>query len=160
MSNISVQKLENEALKTLPVFEQVEKRIEAVRSRAFELFEMRGCELGHELEDWLKAEREVFGWPAAEMVEKDKEYELRMILAGFDANDVQVTASPSCIIVDAQTKYVVWTGFGSNDVYRRFEIPHPIDVDKTMAMLDKGILRITAAKAAATKEEPLVAAAT
>jgi len=167
MSNVAVQKVENEALKTLPVFEQIEKRIEDVRCRAFELFERRGCELGHELEDWLKAEREVFGWPTAEMIEKDKEYEFQMALAGFDAKDVGVTASPSEIIVHAQTKSemkaedsnVVWTEFGSNDLYRRFGIPQPIDVDKTRATLDKGILRITVARVAATKDEPIVAAA-
>jgi HSP20 family molecular chaperone IbpA len=157
MSNVAVQKVENETLKTLPVFEQIEKRIEDVRSRAFELFERRGCELGQELEDWLKAEREVFAWPTAEMAEKDKEYEFQMALAGFDAKDVGVTASPSEIIVHAQSESekkteesnVVWTEFGSNDVYRRFGVPRPIDVDKTRATLDKGILRITAAKAAA-----------
>ena len=167
MSNVAVQKVENEALKTLPVFEQIEKRIEDVRRRAFELFERRGCEVGHELEDWLKAEREVFGWPADKMTERDNEYELQMALAGFDAKDVGVTASPSEIIVHAQTESekkteesnVVWTAFGSKDVYRRFGIPRPIDVDKTRATLDKGILRITAVKAAAAaKEEPIVPA--
>ncbi len=167
MSNVAVQKVENEALKTLPVFEQIEKRIENVRRRAFELFERRGCEFGRDLEDWLKAEREVFGWPAAEMIEKGKEYEFQMALAGFDAEDVGVTASPLEIIVHAQNESekkteesnVVWTEFGSNDVYRQFGIPEPIDVDKTRATLDKGILRITAVKAAAAKEKPIVAGA-
>ena len=168
MSNVAVQKLENEALKTLPVFEQIEKRIEDVRRRAFELFERRGCELGREVEDWLQAEREVFGWPAAEMIEKDREYELQMALAGFDAKAVQVTASPSAIIVHAQNESVkkteesnvVWTEFASNDVNRQFEMPQPIEVDKTRATLDKGILRITAAKAAAAaKQESIMAVA-
>ena len=80
MSNIAVQKVENETLKALPVFEEIERRIQEVRGRAFELFERRGCEFGRELEDWLKAEREVFRWPAAEMTEKDKEYEFQMAL--------------------------------------------------------------------------------
>jgi hypothetical protein len=30
-----------------------------VRARAYELFEGRGCEPGHELDDWLQAEREI-----------------------------------------------------------------------------------------------------
>lgn len=167
-NNVAVQKVEDQALKTLPVFEQIERRIEEVRRRAFELFERRGCELGHACEDWLQAEREIFGWPAAEMIEKDREYEFQMALAGFDAKAVQVTASPSEIIVHAQNELdkkteesnVVWTEFVSSDVYRRFEIPQPIEVDKTRATLDKGILRITAAKAAAAaKQEPIMAVA-
>jgi hypothetical protein len=32
---------------------------EQVRTRAYELFEMRGREAGHELEDWLRAEEEI-----------------------------------------------------------------------------------------------------
>lgn len=34
---------------------------EQVRTRAYELFEARGGEAGHELEDWLRAEEEVTG---------------------------------------------------------------------------------------------------
>jgi Protein of unknown function (DUF2934) len=32
-----------------------------VRERAYELYEERGCEAGHELDDWLKAEAEILG---------------------------------------------------------------------------------------------------
>jgi len=164
MSTVAVQKVEDDALKSLPVFEEIEKHLKDVRRRAFDLFEGRGCELGHELEDWLKAEREVFGQCAAEMVETEKEYELQMALAGFDAKEVQVTASPSVIVVHAQTKAekrtensnVVWTEFGSHDVYRRFEMPQPVNVENTTATLDKDILRIRVAKATATKEKPSV----
>ena len=37
------------------------KAEEQVRARAYELFESRGGEAGHELEDWLRAEEEVTG---------------------------------------------------------------------------------------------------
>ena len=30
-----------------------------IRIRAYQLFEARGCQPGHELDDWLQAEREV-----------------------------------------------------------------------------------------------------
>ncbi len=32
---------------------------EEIRQRAYELFELRGREVGHELEDWVRAEEEV-----------------------------------------------------------------------------------------------------
>jgi HSP20 family molecular chaperone IbpA len=167
MTNVAVQKVEDRALKTLPIFEQIERRLEDVRRRAFELFERRGCGLGRDIEDWLKAEREVLGWPAVEMAENDKEYEFQMTLAGFDAKEVEVTALPSEIIVHAQTKSekkteesnVTSTEFGSSDVYRRFELPQPINVDRTKARLDKGVLQITAAKAEAKERTVATAAA-
>jgi hypothetical protein len=34
---------------------------EAIRKRAYELFETRDRESGHELDDWLQAEKEVLG---------------------------------------------------------------------------------------------------
>lgn len=166
MANISVQKVEEADLKTLPIFEEVDKRLQDVRQRAFELFQNRGCEIGHALEDWLTAEHEVMGWPAAEMTETDGKYEVDLTLPGFDAEQVQVTATPSEIIVHAQYKpekkeegKVLWSEFGTNDVYRRFETPQPIDVDQTCASLDKGMLHVYAVKAPVAKPEPIVAAA-
>jgi hypothetical protein len=41
--------------RSVPVEEQLEK----IRRRAFELYEARGREEGHDLEDWLEAEAEV-----------------------------------------------------------------------------------------------------
>ena len=34
---------------------------EIIRQRAYELFEQRGCEPGHDLDDWLQAEAEFMG---------------------------------------------------------------------------------------------------
>lgn len=34
---------------------------ERIRARAYQLFEERGGQLGHDLEDWLQAEAEVLG---------------------------------------------------------------------------------------------------
>ena len=39
--------------------------LEKIRLRAYELYEGRGREQGHEVEDWLKAESEVITKPVA-----------------------------------------------------------------------------------------------
>lgn len=39
--------------------------LEKIRLRAYELYEQRGREEGHEVEDWLKAESEVIARPVA-----------------------------------------------------------------------------------------------
>jgi hypothetical protein len=38
-----------------------EEQLEKIRRRAHELFEARGREEGHDLEDWLQAEAEIGG---------------------------------------------------------------------------------------------------
>ncbi len=166
MTNVTVQKVERTEANPLPIFEEMEKRFDSVRKRAFELFEKRGQALGFALEDWLRAEHEVCGWPAAELDERAEEYELQMTLPGFDPEEVQVTATPSEILIHAELKpekpeeaKVLWTEFGPNNIYRQFEMPQPIDVEKISARLDKGMLHIIAAKAPAAKVTPIKVAA-
>lgn len=36
---------------------------ERIRQRAFELFQLRGCQNGHDFDDWVQAEAEVSGKP-------------------------------------------------------------------------------------------------
>lgn len=36
---------------------------ERIRQRAFELFQLRGCQDGHDFDDWMEAEAEVLGKP-------------------------------------------------------------------------------------------------
>ena len=35
---------------------------EQIEARAHEIYVARGAEPGHELDDWLQAEREIMGW--------------------------------------------------------------------------------------------------
>jgi HSP20 family molecular chaperone IbpA len=73
-------------------------------------------------------------------------------LPGFNAKDSEVTTTPSELVIHAaaqrqkedKEENLVWTEFGSNDVYRRFELPTKIRIDKETAKLEKGILRIAA----------------
>ena len=158
MPQVAITKASEAEKPKLPIFEEVAKRFEAIQRRAFDLFEKRGCESGHELEDWLKAEHELLGWPAAELAEENGAYEMQITLPGFAPKDIEVTAAPTEVIVHAATheerrtekENVLWTEFGSNDVYRRFGLPKPIEVEKVTADLEEGLLRIMAPKA----EEP------
>ncbi|MDR3749685.1 MAG: DUF2934 domain-containing protein [Acidobacteriota bacterium] len=43
---------------------------ELVRVRAYQLYEERGCEHGHDLEDWLQAEVEICGKKPAAAAEQ------------------------------------------------------------------------------------------
>src|SRR5438067_864183 len=133
MGNVAVRNLENLAEKSYPLLKEIEKRFEHLQRRAFELFERRGRDTGRAVEDWLDAEREVFGWPAAEMSERAKEYRVKLTLPGYDESEIQVTATPTTIVVHAASKAegktekdrVVWTEFGSNEVFRQFKMPQP-----------------------------------
>lgn len=156
MANIAIERVAEPQKQPLPLFQQVEKQMEQVQKRAFDLFQTRGRALGHDFEDWIRAEHEVVGWPTAELAELNGEYKLEMTLPGFDPKEVEVAATPSEILVHAEVKAekkpgekILWTEFGSNNVCRRFRMPQPIDLNKTKATLEHGLLKIIAEKAPA-----------
>lgn len=160
MSNVTVHKANDNEKDTLPVFTELGKRIEEVRRRAFEMFERRDRTPGNEIDDWLNAEHEVLGWSKAQLKDNKEALEIQLTLPGFEAKDVEVTASPGQIVVHAAAESgkkseegrVLWTEFGSNELYRLFELPAATDLDKVTAKLDKGILRINAPKTAPPKK--------
>ncbi len=45
---------------------------EYIRLRAYQLFEERGCQHGHDVDDWLEAEAEILGKRSSSNVEAPK----------------------------------------------------------------------------------------
>lgn len=166
MSHVAVQPIANPGAE-VPVFRDIARRMADVERRAFELFADRGFLQGRALDDWVEAEKEVFGWAAAELKDKEKEYEMDLTLPGYTAEQIEVFASPDLVVVKAaaQTKKegkgdkVVWSEFGSNQVCRQISFPTAIDTSKVTAELDNGLLRVHAPKKAAAppKAIPVVA---
>lgn len=160
MPNIRVQRAAD-GERDLPVFTELDRRMDAVRQRAFERFAERGGQSGHELDDWIAAEHEVLGWPAAAFKEANGAFEVDVTLPGFSAKEVEVTATPSELIVHAASTHeqsggddaVIWSEFGAQEVYRRFGFPRAIDAQQVSARLENGILTVRAPKAA-TADQP------
>jgi|SRR5579864_2888051 len=139
-----------------PAFAEVEKTIEKIQQRAFNLFGQRGRLPGLDLYDWLLAEHDVLGASSAELLESDKGFELRIAVPGVEPKDVTVTATPEALIVQANASHshagadgeIRFCEFSEDKLCRQFGLPSRIDVNTVSASLDKGILQIVAAKAA------------
>ncbi|MEM8815366.1 MAG: Hsp20/alpha crystallin family protein [Pseudomonadota bacterium] len=150
--------------RSLPVFAEFDEIVERIRQRAFELFSSRGYQAGQKLDDWLTAEREIC-WPAAELKEGKKTYKVKVALAGFDGDDITVTAGPSELIVKASQESstederesgdenVQWSEFHSKEVFRRIDMPGEIDLSSVTADFKHGMLKITARKAIASEQD-------
>ena len=150
MPPVSIQKVRPGEEPEPTVFTEVERMFEQVRNRAFTLFRDRGYEPGSALEDWLRAEREVLNMPAAELVESDKEFRLRVAVPGLDASHLKVTALPRSLVVEGEETTskektgdrLVFQEFSSRRFFRKVDLPHDIDPEKAKAGLDKGVLEI------------------
>ncbi len=150
-----------------PIMAEIGKLCSAVKQRAFEFCERRGFEPGHELEDWLHAERELLSAPPAELKETENEMELRMAAPGFELKEIHVSALPNQFFIRATKELkeekeegrIHWSQFSKNDICRRVELPVAIDVDSTKALLSNGILTVTANKTVMAKPKTVAIAA-
>ena len=166
MSTVAVQKVK--APETAPsLFQSMDKLFEDVRKRAFDLFQRRGALDGGDLEDWFRAERDLVQTPESEMVETDKEMQMKIAVPAMEAKDIQISALPDAIIVQGETSHkeekkegkVHFSEFSERKLFRRFAMPTGIDVEQVKATLENGMLQITAAKTAAAKEKKIAIAA-
>jgi HSP20 family protein len=154
MSNVAVEKVRDGDTPPPTLFERMTAMADKIRQRAFEVFECRGCGDGRSLEDWLQAERDVVQSPEAELIEKDGKLQVRVALPGFDVKDIRVTALPTALFIEAEAKHkhektegdVYLREFGQKQLFRRLDMPAPINVDKVTATLDRGVLQLTAPK--------------
>lgn len=149
MPDIKIDTVPDREGRSRPVFADLDRRLEQIRKEAFELFAGRGYEEGHALEDWLAAERRVFGADTA-IVESDGNYEFRVPVEGFKPAEISVTATPRELIVTATA------GLGAPDspapglvetaVFRRVVLPGEIAVEEVSASLKQGVLTVVAPK--------------
>jgi HSP20 family protein len=93
--------------------------------------------------------------PASELVDHDKEFSARIAAPGFNAKDIQVSAMPEALIIEADAAHthdeksgsICLCEFSEKKLFRQLPLPVSINVDKVTAWLDKGVLHITAPKA-------------
>lgn len=76
----------------------------AIAHRAHELFEARGRQYGHDLEDWLRAESELLCPVSISMSESKDRISVRANVAGFDENEIEVSVEPSRITILGKRK--------------------------------------------------------
>jgi HSP20 family molecular chaperone IbpA len=152
MATIAVEKV-NGSGHSPPPTNNLETLADRIRLRAYEIFQNHGNN-GRDLDDWLQAERDLIFAPESELVERDGKYEIRVAAPGFKPAETNVTVLSDAVIVSAESSHkheenkedVHFCEFGAKTLFRRLNLPTPINVDKVTANLDDGMLRIIAQK--------------
>lgn len=138
------------------LLDQTRTVTETIRQRAYDLFRHRDGGSGSDLDDWLRAELDTTWVPVFELLERGKDFQLQVSLPGVEARDIQVSAFRDALIVRAEAAHthegksdgVCFCGRAEKMLFRRLELPAPINVDKVSASLNKGVLQVTAPKLA------------
>jgi len=125
----------------------------AIARRAYELFEARGSEHGHDREDWVRAESELLTPLPASIVDTDRAVMVRAELHGLISKDVEVLAEPRHLIVRPKKQTSKQDGGRaafqvdlSAEMYRVLDLPSEVDPHKMKATIENEVLEVTLAK--------------
>src|SRR5581483_9097828 len=137
------------------LFEQMKDFSQSVARRAYDFFELRGRELGHELEDWFRAESEMQRPVPVEITENNEQITVRAEVPGVSAHEIKVSVEPEHLIIsgrsEQKTEETVYSDRRSRQFCRRLALPAQVDPAKVTATLKDGVLELTLAKAAVSE---------
>jgi HSP20 family protein len=141
------------------LFEEMKDFSQSVARRAYDFFESRGRELGHELEDWFRAESELLRPVPAEITENNERITVSAEVPGFSANEIKVSVEPEYLVISGRSEQkteekaeqMVYSDRRSRQFCRSLELPAQVDPATATATLKDGILELTLAKAAVSK---------
>jgi HSP20 family molecular chaperone IbpA len=85
------------------LFQSIDAAMESIRRRAYELFHARGGAPASDLDDWFKAERELFEVPPGEMGETANAFVVKVATPGFTADQLDVAVDAALDKVRAKT---------------------------------------------------------
>jgi len=141
------------------VFDQVREFSESIATRAYEFFDGRGREFGHDLEDWLQAEEQLMRRVPVEVRENATQITVRAEVPGFTVSDIQVTVEPWNLAISGKAEeqrqekdeWTVYADCASRRFYRSLDLPAEVDPARATAILKDGILEIDLTKAGASQ---------
>ncbi|MCI0524397.1 MAG: Hsp20 family protein [Acidobacteria bacterium] len=136
------------------LFDQMKEFSQSVARRAYEFFEARGREFGHDMEDWFRAESDLMRRTPVEIKEAENQITVRAEAPGFAANEIKVSVEPQRLVISGKSEkameekkeQTVLSEFRSNQFCRELTLPAEVDPAKTTAVLKDGVLELVFAK--------------
>jgi HSP20 family protein len=132
---------------------KVDEVMKQIEERAFQLFEERGREDGHDMEDWFKAEQELLVPIPVTITEKGGELHIHAEVPGFAAKEIALNLEQNALTL--QGKHIeTRTGTGEaggiqsewRQIYRRVALPANVIPEKAKATWKDGLLEIIVPK--------------
>jgi HSP20 family molecular chaperone IbpA len=127
-----------------------------IERRAQELFESNGRIGGHDLENWVRAESELYPPAPFQVTESADGLKIEVLVSGFAPKELEVDLEPRRVIVIGKhrTHESRKTAAGRTmkeqyvHLLRCLGLPAPIDTSHATAYVNRGILRVELKKTA------------
>ncbi len=138
------------------LFQSIETALESIQRRAYELFRSRGGTAENDLDDWFRAERELFEVPPSELTEAADAFVVTVAAPTFDADQLQVAVEAGCVTIRGEAEKrrektgekEIYSELTGKELFRRFSLPGKVDAGKARANLTDGYLKIVLPKIA------------
>ena len=149
------------------IFDLASEIKDSIERRAYELFECRRFEHGHDREDWLRAESEILLNFPLDITEGKTELTVRADVPGFREKDLRVQAAPRCLCISGRREEAseqnedeaVYSHRRSRQLFRLLDLPSEIDPNGVKATVRDGLLEIKLSKVGLGEKERVVAKA-
>ena len=140
------------------ILDRMKQTMDAVARRAFEIFEANGRIFGRDMDDWLRAERELLHPSYLDVSETDRTLNVEVEVPGFTEKDIEISLEPRRLTIsgtretaeEGKKGKTVYSECASNSIFRVVGLPAEVDTASTAikTSYDKGILTITLPKLA------------
>jgi HSP20 family protein len=139
--------------------ERIDKVFGTIAKRAYEIFAGNGRSVGHDLDDWFKAEMELLHPVHIHVTEAGDNLEVRAEVPGFNEKEIEVSVEPRRLTITGKRECnkeekkgkTVYSERCSNQILRIIDLPMMVDPDKATATLKNGLLELMMPKAAKGK---------
>jgi len=140
-------------------FDRIEQAYDAIARRAFEIFDNNGKWFGRELDDWLKAESELFHPVHLEIAESDDNMTVRAEVPGFSAKEIEINVEPRRLMIsgkhvaqeESKKGKTIYSEQCAQEIMRVVNLPSEVDSSKVKATVKDGMLDIELPKVAPAK---------
>ncbi|MDE3154610.1 MAG: Hsp20/alpha crystallin family protein [Acidobacteriota bacterium] len=133
------------------ITEDIEALDRQIRERAWELSRRANRRSDGPAADWLEAERDVMWRPAVELKQEGRAFVLTAAIAGVAPEQVDLTLTPTDLLLRADLEHHHAAGDGSVHVcefhrgrlFRAIRFPSPIQPARARASMKNGLLTVT-----------------
>ena len=141
------------------ILDRIQQTYDAIARRAFEIFDNKGRSLGHDWEDWFRAEFELLHPVHLEVTESDNNLTVRAEVPGFSTKELEINVEPRKVTIcgkheaqeESKKGKTIYSEWCANEILRVIDLPAEVESSKVSATLKDGILNIQLPKAAHVK---------
>jgi HSP20 family protein len=142
------------------IFQDMRESFDSIARRAYEIFEANGRQLGRDMEDWFRAERELLHPVNVEIRESDDLLTLKAEVPGFESKDLEISVEPDRLTLagkrewtkEEQKEKVLFSERRTNQLFRSLELPSEIIPEKVTATLKDGVLELKMPKSTTARK--------